>query len=57
MGAGDDDFMAQARHAATEIAGAEFVSLEGLDHIGAHLNQSDPVIEAVLRTLRSASFG
>jgi len=57
MGAGDDDFMEQARRAALEIPGAEFVSLEGLDHIGAHLNQGDPVIEAVLRTLRSASAG
>lgn len=53
MGAGDTDFLDQAQRAATEIPNAEFISLVGLDHIGAHMGQGDPVIEAVLRTLRA----
>jgi pimeloyl-ACP methyl ester carboxylesterase len=53
MGAGDIDFLEQAKRAATEIPNAEFISLVGLDHIGAHMGQGDPVIEAVLRTLRA----
>ncbi len=36
----------------TKIPNAEFISLQGLDHIGAHL-RPDPVLPAVLRTLRS----
>ena len=53
MGAGDTDFLEQARRAATQLPNAEFISLAGLDHIGAHMGQGDPVIEAVLRTLRA----
>ena len=53
MGAGDIDFLEQAQRAATEIPNAEFISLVGLDHIGAHMGQGDPVIEAVLGTLRA----
>ena len=53
MGAGDTDFLEPAQRAATEIPNAEFISLAGLDHIGAHMGQGDPVIEAVLRTLRA----
>lgn len=53
MGAADTDFVEQARRASTEIPKAEFISLVGLDHIAAHMRQGDPVIEAVLRTLRA----
>jgi pimeloyl-ACP methyl ester carboxylesterase len=49
---GDVDFYDQARQAAAEIPNAEFVSIEELDHVGAHL-RPDPVLPAVLRTLRS----
>jgi pimeloyl-ACP methyl ester carboxylesterase len=51
VGAGDVDFHDQARRAASEIPNAEFVSIEELDHIGAHF-QVDPLLPAVLRTLR-----
>lgn len=54
MGAGDADFVDQARRAAEQIPGAEFVALDALDHLGAHY-ESERVIPAVLRTLRSAS--
>jgi pimeloyl-ACP methyl ester carboxylesterase len=53
MGAGDTDFLEQAQRAAIEIPNAEFISLAGLDHIASHMGQEDPVIEAVLRTLRA----
>jgi pimeloyl-ACP methyl ester carboxylesterase len=52
VGAGDVDFLEQARRAANEIPNAEFLSLEGVDHLGAHL-QHDVVVPAVLRTLRA----
>jgi pimeloyl-ACP methyl ester carboxylesterase len=48
---GDADFYDQARRAAGEIPGAEFISIEERDHVAAHL-QPDPVLPAVLRTLR-----
>jgi pimeloyl-ACP methyl ester carboxylesterase len=54
LGAGNADFFAQGRHAADEIPNAEFVGLEGLDHLGAHF-MSERIIPAVLRTLRAAS--
>ncbi|MET0937629.1 MAG: alpha/beta fold hydrolase [Gaiellaceae bacterium] len=54
LGAGDVDFFEQAQRAADEIPNAEFVGLEGLDHLGAHF-MSERIIPAVLRTLRSAS--
>lgn len=54
IGASDLDFLDQARHAAEEIPNAEFLALEGVDHIGAHL-QHNIAIPAVLRTLRAAS--
>jgi 3-oxoadipate enol-lactonase len=50
--AGDVDFHDQARRAAGEIPNAEFISLEELEHVSAHLAQVDPVLPAVLRTLR-----
>ena len=54
LGAGDADFFEQARRAAGEIPNAEFVGLEGLDHLGAHF-MSERILPAVLRTLRGAS--
>ncbi len=42
LGAGDADFLEQAQRASNEIPKAEFISLAGLDHIGAHLGQGDP---------------
>lgn len=54
IGAADIDFLDQARLAAEEIPDAEFMSLVGRDHYGAHTDQDDPVLEAVLRTLRGA---
>jgi pimeloyl-ACP methyl ester carboxylesterase len=52
VAAGDVDFHDQARRAAGEIPNAEFISLEESDHVGAHLAQVDPVLSAVLHTLR-----
>ena len=40
----------------SEIPNAEFVGLEGLDHLGAHF-MSERIIPAVLRMLRGASGG
>jgi pimeloyl-ACP methyl ester carboxylesterase len=54
IGAGDIDFIDQTRRAVGEIPHAEFISLEGLDHVGAHLAEVDPVLPAVLRTLRGS---
>jgi pimeloyl-ACP methyl ester carboxylesterase len=51
IGARDLDFIDQARRAADEIPNAEFVSLDKVNHLGAHL-QHDPMLPAVLRTLR-----
>jgi pimeloyl-ACP methyl ester carboxylesterase len=52
IGAGDADFLDEARRAAAEIPNADFISLEGLDHYGAHVGQENPLLDAVLRTLR-----
>ncbi len=52
VGAGDVDFHDQARRAASEIPRAEFISLEEVEHVGAHYAQVDPLLPAVLRTLR-----
>lgn len=52
VGAGDVDFHDQARRAASEIPRAEFISLEESDHVSAHLAQVDPLLPAVLGTLR-----
>lgn len=54
LGAGDVDFIEQARRAAAEIPNAEFVALDELDHYGAHF-EADQVIPAVLHTLRENS--
>ncbi len=53
VGAGDVDFLDRARRAANEIPNAEFLSLEGVDHLGAHL-QHDVAVPAILRTLGKA---
>ena len=55
VAAGDVDFHDQAQQAADEIPRAEFISVEEPDHVGAHLAQVDPVLPAVLRTLRGSS--
>lgn len=54
LGAGDDDFFAQAQRAAAEIPGAEFVGLDALDHVAAHYD-ADRIVPVVLRTLRENS--
>lgn len=54
LGAGDVDFIEQARRAAGEIPNAEFVALDDLDHYGAHF-EAERVVPAVLRTLRENS--
>ena len=54
VAADDKDFFDQARLAAKEIPNAEFVSIEGQDHLGMDTARVDPVLPAVLRTLRRA---
>jgi pimeloyl-ACP methyl ester carboxylesterase len=54
LGAGDIDFLEQARRAASEIPHAEFLALDELDHYAAHF-EADRVVPAVLRTLREHS--
>jgi pimeloyl-ACP methyl ester carboxylesterase len=54
VAAGDVDFHDQAQQAADEIPNAEFISVEEPDHVGAHLAQVDPVLPAVVRTLRGS---
>jgi pimeloyl-ACP methyl ester carboxylesterase len=51
----DVDFFDQARRAAEEIPNAEFVSIEATDHLGMDTAGVDPVLPAVLRTLRGTS--
>lgn len=55
VAADDVDFFDQARRAADEIPNAEFVSIEGTDHLGMDTALVDPVLPAVLRTLRETS--
>lgn len=52
MGAGDADFLDQARRAAHEIPKAELLLLEAADHYGAHMSQDAFLLDAVVRTLR-----
>jgi pimeloyl-ACP methyl ester carboxylesterase len=54
VAAGDVDFHDQAQQAADEIPNAEFISVEEPDHVVAHLAHVDPLLPAVLRTLRSS---
>jgi pimeloyl-ACP methyl ester carboxylesterase len=51
----DVDFFDQARRAADEIPNAEFVPIPGTDHLGVDTSTVDPVLPAVLRTLRGTS--
>jgi pimeloyl-ACP methyl ester carboxylesterase len=51
----DVDFFDQARRAADEIPNAEFVSILETDHLGVDTSSIDPVMPAVLRTLRETS--
>lgn len=55
IGQGDVDFVDQARRAAEEIPGAEFISMVESDHYTAHTHQQDDVVKAVLRMLRENS--
>jgi pimeloyl-ACP methyl ester carboxylesterase len=53
VAAEDVDFYEQARRAAEEIPGAGFLALGELDHLGVDSAEVDPVLPAVLRTLRN----
>ena len=55
VAAEDVDFFDQARRAAEEIPRAEFISFEGMDHLGMDTAAVDPVLPSVLRTLRAVS--
>ena len=48
----DADFFEEARRAASAIPKAEFVAIPGTDHLGVDSARVDPVLPAVLRTLR-----
>ena len=52
MGAGDADFLDQARRAAHEIPKAELLLLEEADHSAAHMSQDEFLLDAVLRKLQ-----
>ena len=54
MGAGDADFLDQARRTAAEIPHGELLLFEEADHYTAHVSADDALIDAVLRTLRTA---
>lgn len=54
MGAGDVDFVEQAKRAAGEIPNATLVTLDDLDHYGAHF-EAERITPAVLRHLRENS--
>lgn len=51
----DADFFDLAERAAGEIPNAEFVSIPGTDHLGVDTARVDPILPAVLRTLRGVS--
>jgi hypothetical protein len=55
LGAGDKDFLDQARRAAKEIPLAELLLLEESDHYAAHTSNEEALLGAVLRTLRANS--
>jgi len=55
VAANDVDFFNQAQRAAEEIPNAEFISIEATDHLGMDTAKVDPVLPAVLRTLRGTS--
>jgi hypothetical protein len=49
---GDVDFFDQARRAAEEIPDAVLVPIDGEDHLGMDTAEVNPILPAVLRTLR-----
>lgn len=51
----DADFFEDARRAAAEIPNAEFVGIPGTDHLGVDTARVDPILPAVVRTLREAT--
>jgi pimeloyl-ACP methyl ester carboxylesterase len=51
----DADFFEDAQRAAAEIPNAEFVAIPGTDHLGVDTARVDPILPAVLRTLRDSS--
>jgi pimeloyl-ACP methyl ester carboxylesterase len=51
----DVDFFDQARRAAEEIPDAVFAPIDGEDHLGMDTAEVDPILPAVLRTLRETS--
>ncbi|MDP9225165.1 MAG: alpha/beta hydrolase [Actinomycetota bacterium] len=51
---GDADFFDQARRAAEEIPDAEFVPIDGTDHLGMDTAEVDPILASVLRMLRES---
>lgn len=55
VAAHDVDFFDQARRAAEEIPHAEFVAYGDTDHLGVDAAPIDPVLPAILRTLREGS--
>jgi pimeloyl-ACP methyl ester carboxylesterase len=55
IGAGDADFLDQARRAAGEIPNAEFLALQDLDHYAAHTSPEEVLLAAILGTLRAAN--
>ena len=55
VAADDVDFSEQARRAADQIPGARFLELEDLDHLGVDTAEVDPLLPAVLGTLRLGS--
>jgi pimeloyl-ACP methyl ester carboxylesterase len=54
VAAEDVDFFDQARRAAEEISGGEFLPIEGEDHLGMDTAGVDTLFPVVLRTLREA---
>jgi pimeloyl-ACP methyl ester carboxylesterase len=50
----DGDFFDQASEAATEIPGAGFVAIPGIDHLGVDVAPADPYLAEVLSVLREA---
>ena len=49
----DVDFFDQAQRAAEEMPDGEFVPIDGEDHLGMDAAEVDPILPAVLRTLRA----
>ena len=54
LGAGDNDFLDQARRASKEIPRAELLVLDDADHYDAHVSQDEVLLNAVLQILRAS---